>query len=593
MKIICMNMSEERNVNDLSKLKANHALVKALKHWEIDHVYGIPGDTIDTVIDALKGAEDEIKFYNVRHEEVASLAAASYTKLTGKIAVSVAIGGPGAIHLLNGMYDAKMDNIPQLVLVGQANTDLLGTKYFQELDLTAMFADVAVYNKQLDQAENVFEVVNEAIQTAYDKKGVAVLSIPGNLLSTKIEDHTAEAPIKMPVQTSEIDQANISEAIKLIEQSKHPVVLAGTGTKHAKELLVQFIEHAQLPSIVTLPAKGLIPDTHPNMLGNLGKIGTKPAFEATKEADLLIMIGTNFPYVDYLPDEDVPCIQIDNNPENIGTRHKVTVPLVGDSKEILQLLIEKLPAIKERPFLEACKENMAEWNQWLDEDRANNSFPLRPERIMAEIDKIADEDAVFSIDVGTSTVWGTRYLRLDHNNRFLTSPWLGTMGCALPGAIASKIAYPDRQAIAITGDGAMAMVMQDFATAVYHNLPMIIVVLNNKQLSFIKYEQQAAGELEYAIDFGDIDFAKFAESCGGVGITVTKPEELAGAFRHAKEVNKPVIINAYVDPDAAPLPGQIVWDEALGYAKFELRSILEENKFEKMPPLKTIMRRFF
>ncbi|MCU7556894.1 pyruvate oxidase [Macrococcus capreoli] len=577
----------------MSKIKASHALVKALRNWEIDHVYGIPGDTIDTVIDALKTAEEEIKFYNVRHEEVASLAATNYTKLTGKIAVSIAIGGPGAIHLLNGMYDAKMDNVPQLVLVGQANTNVLGTKYFQELNLTAMFEDVAVYNKQLDQAENVYEVVNEAIQTAYDKKGVAVLSIPGNLLKTKIEDNTTTEPVVSPAHTTAIDNAQIVEAIKLIEQSEKPVVLAGTGVKNAKDILVKFIEHAKLPSIVTLPAKGLIPDTHPNMLGNLGKIGTKAAFEASKEADLLIMIGTNFPYVDYLPDEDVPCIQIDNNPDNIGSRHKVTVPLIGDAKEILTGLNEQLPAVKERPFLEACKENMEQWNSWLDEDRENNSIPLRPERIMAEIEKIADDDAVFSIDVGTSTVWGTRYLRLDHNNRFLTSPWLGTMGCALPGAIASKIAYPDREAIAITGDGAMAMVMQDFSTAVYHNLPMIVVVLNNKQLSFIKYEQQAAGELEYAIDFGDIDFAKFAESCGGVGITVTKPEELAGAFRHAKDVKKPVIINAYVDPDAAPLPGQIVWDEALGYAKFELRSLLEENKLEKMPPLKTIMRRFF
>ncbi|WP_414047454.1 pyruvate oxidase [Macrococcus equi] len=577
----------------MSKIKANHALVKALKRWEIDHVYGIPGDTIDTVIDALKTAEEEIKFYNVRHEEVASLAATNYTKLTGKIAVSIAIGGPGAIHLLNGMYDAKMDNIPQLVLVGQANTDVLGTKYFQELNLTAMFEDVAVYNKQLDQAENVYEVVNEAIQTAYDKKGVAVLSIPGNLLKAKIDDNTTNEPVVPPVHTTAIDNDQIAEAIKLIEQSEKPVVLAGTGVKNAKDVLVKFIEHAKLPSIVTLPAKGLIPDTHPNMLGNLGKIGTKAAFEASKEADLLIMIGTNFPYVDYLPDEDVPCIQIDNNPDNIGSRHKVTVPLIGDAKEILTVLNEQLPVVQERPFLEACKENMEQWNSWLDEDRENNSIPLRPERIMAEIEKIADDDAVFSVDVGTSTVWGTRYLRLDHNNRFLTSPWLGTMGCALPGAIASKIAYPDREAIAITGDGAMAMVMQDFSTAVYHNLPMIVVVLNNKQLSFIKYEQQAAGELEYAIDFGDIDFAKFAESCGGVGITVTKPEELAGAFRHAKDVKKPVIINAYVDPDAAPLPGQIVWDEALGYAKFELRSLLEENKLEKMPPLKTIMRRFF
>ncbi|WP_414045272.1 pyruvate oxidase [Macrococcus equi] len=577
----------------MSKIKANHALVKALRHWEIDHVYGIPGDTIDTVIDALKTAEEEIKFYNVRHEEVASLAATNYTKLTGKIAVSIAIGGPGAIHLLNGMYDAKMDNIPQLVLVGQANTDVLGTKYFQELDLTAMFNDVAVYNKQLDQAENVYEVVNEAIQTAYDKKGVAVLSIPGNLLKDKIEDNTPESRVARPVQHTTVDESQVAEAIKLINQSEKPVVLAGTGAKGAKELLVKFIEKAKVPSIVTLPAKGLIPDTHPNMLGNLGKIGTKAAFEASKEADLLIMIGTNFPYVDYLPDEDVPCIQIDNNPANIGSRHKVTVPLVGDAKEILTSLNNQLSEISDRPFLEACKENMAQWNKWLDEDRENNSTPLRPERLMAEIEKIADDDAVFSVDVGTSTVWGTRYLRLNHNNRFLTSPWLGTMGCALPGAIASKIAYPDRQAIAITGDGAMAMVMQDFSTAVYHNLPMIVVVLNNKQLSFIKYEQQAAGELEYAIDFGDIDFAKFAESCGGVGITVTKPEELAGAFRHAKDVNKPVIINAYVDPDAAPLPGQIVWDEALGFAKFELRSLLEENKIEKMPPLKTIMRRFF
>ncbi|MCE4956592.1 pyruvate oxidase [Macrococcoides caseolyticum] len=577
----------------MSKIKASHALVKALRRWEIDHVYGIPGDTIDTVIDALKTVEDEIKFYNVRHEEVASLAATNYTKLTGKIAVSIAIGGPGAIHLLNGMYDAKMDNVPQLVLVGQANTNVLGTKYFQELNLTAMFEDVAVYNKQLDQAENVYEVVNEAIQTAYDKKGVAVLSIPGNLLKAKIEDITTTEPVVPPVQTTVIDNTQIAEAIKLIEQSEKPVVLAGTGVKNAKDILVKFIEHAKLPSIVTLPAKGLIPDTHPNMLGNLGKIGTKAAFESSKEADLLIMIGTNFPYVDYLPDEDVPCIQIDNNPGNIGNRHKVTVPLIGDAKEILTVLNEQLPEVPERPFLEACKENMEQWNSWLDEDRENNSMPLRPERIMAEIEKIADDDAVFSIDVGTSTVWGTRYLRLDHNNRFLTSPWLGTMGCALPGAIASKIAYPDREAIAITGDGAMAMVMQDFSTAVYHNLPMIVVVLNNKQLSFIKYEQQAAGELEYAIDFGDIDFAKFAESCGGVGITVTKPEELAGAFRHAKDVKKPVIINAYVDPDAAPLPGQIVWDEALGYAKFELRSLLEENKLEKMPPLKTIMRRFF
>lgn len=577
----------------MAKIKANAALVQVLKNWQIDHVYGIPGDSIDKVVDALKTEEEAIKFYHVRHEEVAALSASSYTKLTGKIAVALSIGGPGAIHLLNGMYDAKMDNVPMLVLAGQTDSDKLGTKFFQEVDLPALFEDVAVYNKQIESAENIHETVNEAIKTAYAKKGVAVLTIPSDILSGKIEDNVPRETYEFQNSVTYAEESEVRKAAELINNSEKPVVLTGVGAKDAKDELLDFIDHIDAPGVITLPAKGIIPDKHPNFMGNLGKIGTKPAFEATKDADLLILVGTNYPYVDYLPDKDIPCIQIDIKPSVIGNRFNVDVGLVGDTKNVLDSLTKEAKKVNGRKFLKACQENMRTWNKWLEEDRTDDSMPIRPERLMAEIEKIATKDTVYSVDVGTSTVWSTRYLQLDHNNQFITSSWLGTMGCALPGAIASKIANPDKQAIAITGDGGLSMVMQDFVTAVLYKLPIIVVVLNNQELSFIKYEQQAAGELEYAIDLGDIDFARFADSCGGIGYNVSDVEDIAPTLEKAKRADKPVIVNVRVDPDAAPLPGKIIWDEARGYAKFEIRTALEENRLEKMPPLKTLIRRFF
>lgn len=577
----------------MAKIKANKALVQVLKNWQIDHVYGIPGDSIDKVVDALKTEEDNIKFYDVRHEEVATLAASSYAKLTGKIAVALSIGGPGAIHMLNGMYDAKMDNVPMLVLAGQTDSKLLGTKFFQEVNLTALFEDVAVYNKQLESAENVHEIVDEAIKTAYAKKGVAVLTIPSDVLGEKIEDNIPRETYKFENAVTYAKDEDVKKAAELINKSEKPVVLTGVGAKDAKEELLNFLDHIDAPGLITLPAKGIIPDKHPNFMGNLGKIGTKPAFEASKDADLLILVGTNYPYVDYLPDKDIPCIQIDINQTNIGKRFNVDVGLIGDTKNVLAALTEASEKVTGRKFLKACQENMKAWNRWLEEDRNNDSKPIRPELLMSEIEKISTDDTVFSVDVGTSTVWSTRYLQLGHNHKFITSSWLGTMGCALPGAIASKVANPDKQAIAITGDGGFAMVMQDFVTAVQYKLPIIVVVLNNQELAFIKYEQQAAGELEYAIDLGDIDFAKFADSCGGIGYNVVDVEDIAPTLEKAKNANKPVVVNVKVDPDAAPLPGKIIWDEAKGYAKFEIRTALEENRLEKMPPLKTLIRRFF
>ena len=580
----------------MDKMKANAALIKALEAWNIDHVYGIPGDSIDAVVDGLKSAEARIKFIHVRHEEVASLSAAAYTKLTGKIGVALSIGGPGAIHLLNGMYDAKMDNVPQLILAGQANSDTLGTKAFQEVDLPHLFEDVAVYNYQLKEndATRIFDIVDEAIRTAYAKKGVAVLTLPNNILNKKIEISIPDQITPFEPHLPSPDLSDIQKAARLINESQKPVMLVGLGAQHAKKEVQAFIEKAQIPTMVTLPAKTVVPYDHPYLLGNIGKIGTKPAYYAMQNADLLILVGTNYPYIDYLPHKNIPAIQIDTDQNIIGHRFNIDAPIIGDSKQSLAALTRTINPVSKRDFLNTLLKRKETWDQWMVEDKQNDAEPIRPERLMDAINKVIHKDTVIAADVGTSTVWSTRYLNLGPENKFIISSWLGTMGCALPTAIASRIAFPGRQVVAITGDGAFEMVMQDFATAVQYRLPMVIFVLNNQELSFIKYEQQAAGELEYGIDFSDMDFAKFAEICGGVGFTLKDPKEIDAVVQTAMQQHKPTIVNVYVDVNAAPLPGQIVPEEARNYAKFAYRSLTEEGKFvfKDMPSLSTAIKRF-
>lgn len=578
----------------MAKIKANEALVKALEAWDIDHLYGIPGDSIDAVVDSLRTVRDSFKFYHVRHEEVASLAAASYTKMTGKIGVALSIGGPGIVHLLNGMYDAKMDRVPQLILAGQTNSTLLGTKAFQETNITDMVSDVSVYNHQIQKGDNVFEIVNEAIRTAYEKRGVAVVVCPNDLLTQKIKDTTHRAIDTTKPKAPTPTLRSIKKAAKLIDKSKKPVMIIGVGAQNAKDELREFVEAAKIPVIHTLPAKTIIPDDHPYSIGNLGKIGTKTSYQTIQDADLLIMAGTNYPYVDYLPKKNIKAIQIDTNPDVIGHRFSVNVGIVGDAKLAFHQLTDAIKHVPQRPFLEKTLERKAVWDKWMEQDMNQESTPIRPERLMKSISKYSDDDAVFSIDVGTSTVWSTRYLNLSVNNKFIISSWLGTMGCGLPGAIASKIAFPKRQAISISGDGAFQMVMQDFATAVQYDLPMTIFVMNNKQLSFIKYEQQAAGELEYAIDFSDMDHAKFAEAAGGKGYVLKDPSRIDEVVEAALNENVPTIVDVHVDSNAAPLPGKIVNEEAINYGKWAYRSITEDKKldFDEIPPISVAAKRF-
>lgn len=569
-------------------------LVDVLTAWGVDHVYGLPGDSIDTTVDGIRRQADKVKFIQVRHEEVGALAAAAEAKLTDKLAVCLSIGGPGAIHMLNGLYDAKMDHAPVLALLGQVESNLLNTGFFQEVNTPQLFEDVAVYNRSITSVDHLAETVDEAIRTAYEKQGVAVLTIPDDIPQQKLTTAFKPTADLFKLQKPSVPAAQVEEAVDLLNRAKKPVALFGTGIKHSGEIMQRFVETYKIPFVETLPAKGLVPDDHPNSLGQVGKLGTKAAYQAMKSADLVLMIGTNYPYTDYLPKPGrAKSIQINLEPSHLNKRFPADVAIHGDSGEVIEAILNAGLESTDGTFLAECQKHMATWNSWVEAKKDLKGSPLAPEVLFDQIKKTAAKDAIFAIDVGTATSWSARYLPVGPQQKYTISSWLGTMGCALPGAIAASQAYPDRQVISINGDGAFAMVMEDFVTAVKYKMPLINIVLNNRKLAFIQYEQQSAGQLNYAINLEDMDYAKFADAAGGVGYTVTNKQEFAAALKKAYKVkDRPVLINAYVADDA-PLPGQIVSSEAKGYTKFGTQYLAKKRRMPKLPPIKDIMRHFF
>ncbi|MGE9755002.1 pyruvate oxidase [Bacillus inaquosorum] len=569
---------------------AGQAMTELLEQWGVDHVYGIPGDSINEFIEELRHERNQLKFIQTRHEEVAALAAAAEAKLTSKIGVCLSIAGPGAVHLLNGLYDAKADGAPVLAIAGQVSSGEVGRDYFQEIKLEQMFEDVAVFNREVHSAESLPDLLNQAIRTAYSKKGVAVLSVSDDLFAEKIK--------REPVYTSPVyiegnlepKKEQLVTCAQYINNAKKPIILAGQGMKKAKRELLAFADKAAVPIVVTLPAKGVVPDKHPHFLGNLGQIGTKPAYEAMEECDLLIMLGTSFPYRDYLPD-DTPAIQLDSDPAKIGKRYPVTAGLVCDSALGLRELTEYIERKEDRRFLNACTEHMQHWWNEIEKDETEAATPLKPQQVVARLQEAAADDAVLSVDVGTVTVWMARHFKMNANQDFIVSSWLATMGCGLPGAIASSLAEPERQAIAVCGDGGFSMVMQDLPTAVKYKLPITVVILNNENLGMIEYEQQVKGNIDYVTKLQNVDYAAFAESCGAKGIKVTRAEELAPAFHEALHADQPTVVDVMIGNEP-PLPGKITYGQAKGFSKYMLKNFFENQKIE-MPSLKKSLKRLF
>lgn len=554
-------------------IKSGIAMARVLEDWGVDHLYGIPGGSFNSSMDAFFNERAKIKYIQVRHEEVGALAAAADAKVTGKLGVAFGSAGPGATHLFNGLYDAKMDHVPVLALIGQVATDTMNSDYFQEMNENPMFTDVAVYNRTVMTAKQLPSVVDQAIRHAYKEKGVAVVTIPVDLGWQDIPDTFESTAANYRVNLPQPDDKDLDEILRLVEQAKQPMIYIGQGARGASEEVQKFAEMYNLPIASSALAKGIIPDRNPAYLASAGRVATKPAIEALAVADLILFMGSDFPFAGYFFNPAAKFVQVDIDSSKFGKRHHVDLAVLADVKATLAGLIAKGSAQPTNKWYQANLDNNKNWHDWINKMAQSTKTPLRVEPIYKEINRIAKKDAAFLIDVGNVTIDSLRFLEMNPKQSFTTSGWFATMGYALPGGIAAQLSYPERQVFTISGDGGFTMVAQDLVTMAKYHLPVINVVLSNDSFGFIKAEQDDTKQSHYGVDIASVDFAKVAEGYGVKGFKVTNHDELVAAFDYAKTATEPVVIDVKI-ADERPIP---VEQLKLDPEKFEQREIDEFN----------------
>ncbi|MCB8932603.1 MAG: pyruvate oxidase [Chthonomonadaceae bacterium] len=544
-------------------------LIKTIEDWGVDTIFGIPGDGINGIMEALRVERENVRFVQTRHEEAAAFMACGYAKYTGKLGCCLATSGPGAIHLLNGLYDAKMDQAPVLAITGQTFSDLKGSYFQQEVNTLSLFQDVAVYNQELLNPSQMNMLANEACRHAINHRGVAHLSVPvdyqvavpkSNGSMHKVAHHASSRRATSSIVPPD---EQLERAAELLNGASRPVMLVGQGALRARNEVIQAAERLGAPIVKALLGKAVVPDDHPLSLGGLGLLGTSPAQTAMETCDALFMVGTSFPYMEFLPKhEGVRAVQIDDKADRIGLRFPIDAGLVGDAGPTLAALMPKLARNENRDYLSGLQSQMDDW--WsLMEERARHATPIKPQQIAYELDQIASDDAIVSTDSGTITTWIARQFKIRGERMFSCSGNLATMAPGLPYAIAAAVAYPGRQSIAFVGDGGFTMLMGDFATAVKYDLPIVVVIVKNNALGQIMWEQVVfLGNPEYGVELHPIDFAKHAEACGGMGLSVRDPEKLRPALEEALAAKRPCVVEVEVDPFEPPMPSKVSLEQA-------------------------------
>ena len=511
---------------------AADVLVETLIDWEVEVVFGLPGDGINGIMEALRKRQNDIRFIQVRHEEAAAFMACGYAKYTGRLGVCLATSGPGGIHLLNGLYDAKMDGQPVLAITGHHYHDLIDTYAQQDVDLDRVFMDVAVYNSRVMGPSHVEQVATLACRTALNYRGVAHINFPVDLQEHKVDEHSKR---NVPGHTSKVFAArsgspveeDLQCAAEVLNAGKKVAILAGQGALGATDELEQTAEILAAPIIKPLLGKAAVPDDSPYTTGSIGLLGTKPSQEAMEECDTLLMVGTSFPYIEFLPKPgQARGVQIDVNPTRIGLRYPVEAGLVGDSRLTLRKLLPLLKRKEGRSFLKKAQDGMQEWWKLMEERGTRDDKPMKPQVVAWELGKRLASDAIVSADSGTIATWFARQIPARRGQKFSLSGTLASMANGLPYTIAAQVAYPERQCVGFVGDGGFSMLMAEFATAVKYKLPIKIVIVKNNSLGQIKWEQMVfLGNPEYGCELHPIDFAAFARACGGSGFTIDDPKD--------------------------------------------------------------------
>ncbi|MCG5243789.1 thiamine pyrophosphate-dependent enzyme [Azospirillum doebereinerae] len=555
---------------------ASDILVDVLVDWGVDTVFGIPGDGINGIVEALRRRQDDIRFVQVRHEEAAAFAACGYAKFTGKLGVCIATSGPGGLHLLNGLYDAKLDHQPVLAITGLQYHDLIGTHTQQDVELDKVFQDVSLFNQRIMGAAHVANITTLACRTALAHRGVAHITMPVDLQEQAASDDT-RAPRNVKGHTNALfapelpvpSEAETRRAVEILDAGQRIVIMAGQGALKATDQLERLAEKLGAVIVKALLGKAAVPDDSPFTTGQIGLLGTAPSQTALETCDTLLIAGSTFPYIEYYPKPgQARAIQIDLDAARIGLRYPTEAGLVGDCALALDILTQRVKRHDDRSFLETAQAGKADWMKLMEERGTRQDLPMKPQVAAWELGKRLTDTAIVACDSGTIATWWARQIPVKRGQMHTLSGNLATMAPGLPYAIAAQIAYPDRQVIAYVGDGGFSMLMADFVTAVKYKLPIKVIINNNSSLGQIRWEQMVMlGNPEYVCDLHPIDFAKVAEACGGTGFTIRDPKECGATLDAALAHPGPVVVDCLVDNNEPPMPAKVEAKQALHFAE--------------------------
>ncbi|OIK27907.1 thiamine pyrophosphate-dependent enzyme [Streptomyces malaysiense] len=571
------------------------AIVDALSELGVRQVFGVVGDALNPLTDAIRSTES-LEWVGCRHEEAAAFAAGAQSQLTGNLGVCMGTVGPGSVHLLNGLYDAAKSHAPVLAIAGQVPLAELGSDYFQEVDNDALFSDVAVFRATITSPDQLPQMLETAVRNALGRKGVAVLSVPGDMGERELTDDRP-ARFSLTPAVSRPEGSAGRRAAELLDRSERVTLLVGEGARAAREDVLALADRLAAPMVLTLKAKaGFEGDHNPFQVGQTGLIGNPAAAAALQDADTLLLLGTDFPYRDWYP-EGRTVIQVDTEATHIGRRVPVDVGLVGDTGATVRDLLDHLATApggeRDRSHLDKARERFDQWRAGqarladpahdegivgrLRSALDNRAHDIRPEVLAAAVDRAAADDAVFTSDTGMATVCLSRFVEMRGERRLIGSYNLGSMANAMPQALGAQCLDRERQVVAFCGDGGLSMLLGDLMTLKTHRLPVKLVVFDNRRLGMVKLEQEQAGLPEFGTVLDNPDFAAVAEAMGITGIRVTDPSEVENAVRRAFRSPGPVLLDVLTNPDEVAVPAKPTVEQGWGFAVAKVKEVVRSH----------------
>ncbi|MFI5661957.1 pyruvate dehydrogenase [Streptomyces sp. NPDC051684] len=561
----------------MAKQNVAEQFVDILVRAGVERMYGVVGDSLNPVVDAIR-RNDAIDWVHVRHEETAAFAAGAEAQITGKLTACAGSCGPGNLHLINGLYDAHRSMAPVLALASHIPSSEIGLGFFQETHPDRLFSECSHYSEMISSPKQMPRVLQTAIQNAVGQSGVSVVTLPGDVADEAAPEKSIETAIVTSRPSIRPGDTEIDKLVELIDDAQKVTLFCGSGTAGAHAEVMEFAEKIKSPVGHALRGKEWIQYDNPYDVGMSGLLGYGAAYEATHECDLLILLGTDFPYNAFLPQKDVKIVQVDVRPEHLGRRSKLDLAVWGDVRETLRCLTPRVKPKSNRKFLDRMLKKHADALEGVVKAytrKVEKHTPIHPEYVASVVDELAAEDAVFTVDTGMCNVWAARYISPNGRRRVIGSFSHGSMANALPMAIGAQFTDRNRQVISMSGDGGFSMLMGDFLTLVQYDLPVKVVLFNNSSLGMVELEMLVAGLPSYGTTNKNPDFASIARAAGAYGVRVEKPKQLAGALKDAFKHKGPALVDVVTDPNALSIPPKISAEMVTGFALSASKIVLD------------------